>query len=77
VRADGRAGSDGGAEEAAPAGAVAGAAGAVVGAGEGTEAAGVDIMLDDDPRARRSGTVSERASEERARRKKKMWSRVT
>jgi len=68
VRADGRAGSDGGAEEAAPAGAVAGAAGAVVGAGEGTEAAGVDIMLDDDPRAKRSGIVSERTSnKERAR----------
>ena len=69
MRADGRAGSDGGAEDVAPAGAVAGAAGAVVGAGEGTEAA-VDIMLDDDPRAKGSRTVSERASEERAREKK-------
>lgn len=67
MRADGRAGSDGGAEEAAPAGAVAGVAGAVVGAGEGTEAAGVDIMLDDDPRAKRSGIVSERTTKERAR----------
>lgn len=71
MRADGRAGSDGGAEEMAPAGAAAGAAGAVVGAGEGTEAAGVDIMLDDDPRAKGSGTVSERASEERVREREK------